>query len=473
MPTLTLRPSAGAVSPVDGTVGRYTPGVNNTFSNIRGGAGTYNDETAVEQFLWLVAGDASNRFIEMSRAIFCFDTSSIPDNAIINSATLSIFVTGKSAGLGQTGLSVSASTPASTSSLSNSDYGQVGSVSFSNKSYGSVTTGAHNAFVLDSNGIDNISKTGISKFALRLSWDMVGSFTGSWSSIQNSVYFIYHSDVSGTSNDPKLTVDYTLVAEAGSSSQIQPVENVTLVQSSVLSVNSAVQAHEPDLIQMVDLDIAAGGASLMGGASGGQLAPGMFIYYPITAVTLTIDNVEQAQSLDQMIVQLRLVIPAVDNVTQTQSIDNIVLTFRVNPEDIEQNHSLDNIALTQKNTIEVADSLQTHSIDDLAVVVGTGIVVDDSSQDQTIEDVALVQSAILQVQEISQGHSLGLTLVTIAWASQPVVVEDIYIVEPNTDQGSFVSASSEVVGSYSASTAPSSGEWQTEPTTEENSWDDV
>lgn len=70
--------------------------------------------------------------------------------------------------------------------------------------------GGYNNFTLDANGIANVSLTGISKFWTRLNWDTDNSFGGTWSSNKSSYYNSYLADQTGTSNDPKLTITYTL-----------------------------------------------------------------------------------------------------------------------------------------------------------------------------------------------------------------------------------------------------------------------
>lgn len=206
MPTVTFYPAAGANSPVDGWVRRE--GTNETFSTIRSGAGTGFDYTDAD--VELSAGSTSNRFNWLYRQIICFDTSSIPTEALITSATLSIYGVGKANVLGSPDLHVTGATPNSTSTLINSDYNQTQNTSFGNITFAAFAAGVYNDITLNASGIANISKTGVSKFALKMSWDVLGSYTGTWISGGNSYFDFRSADQAGTSQDPKLEVTYTI-----------------------------------------------------------------------------------------------------------------------------------------------------------------------------------------------------------------------------------------------------------------------
>ncbi len=207
--TLTAYPAAGSNSPVDGIVQRGS--VNETFSTIRSGAGNVSSNTTTTIEALLRGSSTSNQFDFLTRGIMCFDTSALTATASISAAVLKGFGNNKSNGLGSADVHICGATPASTSSLANSDYGQLGSTSFANISYASFSTSAYNTFTLDSNGIANISKTGISSFGFRLSWDMNNSFTGTWGSFATSLAYIRSADQTGTSEDPYLEITYSLV----------------------------------------------------------------------------------------------------------------------------------------------------------------------------------------------------------------------------------------------------------------------
>lgn len=211
MASITVYPVAGANSPVDGYIQReVSPG--ETFSTIRGGAGVTAYNSGVVTVAVGLKEEASGvNFVTLGRGILCFDTSAIPDNATIDSATLSLYGSSKTNGLDKTDLHIVSATPASTSSLATTDYSQTGTTSFGEVAYDDFSSGAYNDISLNASGLANISKTGITKFGVRLEWDVNGSFTGTNQAAGAQTRFVFSSaDESGTSQDPKLVVNYTM-----------------------------------------------------------------------------------------------------------------------------------------------------------------------------------------------------------------------------------------------------------------------
>ena len=210
MATLTVYPNP--LTSVDGYVRRS--GSNITFSDIRDGAGTgsnYTDSDA--NIARLQANTSTDRYQVMQRAIILFDTSPLTAAATISAGVLSLFGQDAVANLGTAGFEcdIVASTPASDTVLADSDYAQLGLTVFSSIAYASFQVEAYNDFTLDANGITNITKEGISKFGGRGDWDLNNSFGGSWGSGLNSNFLVYTADQTGTDNDPKLVVTYTIV----------------------------------------------------------------------------------------------------------------------------------------------------------------------------------------------------------------------------------------------------------------------
>lgn len=230
----TYSPAAGANSPVDGTVSTGDFGSNRTFAQIRTDAGTGASTTTPNSSGAQLMGNFSNvdRFDSLLRAIFCFDTSDLPDNCYISSATLALYGESKTNALGNTALHVVASTPASTSTLANSDYAQLGSTSFGSVAYDDFSTVGYNTITLNADGINNISKTGVSKFGLVLDWDLNNSFTGTWGPYtKNSSFWVYNAD-KGAGYLPILTVEY-------SSSSSSPSQSPSLSPSASYSPSSS------------------------------------------------------------------------------------------------------------------------------------------------------------------------------------------------------------------------------------------
>jgi hypothetical protein len=220
--TSTFYPDANAESTsVDGNVQRA--GVQEAFATIVAGAGTtVQDADPVDGTTNLLEGvrarfgAADPNFSRVGRDIFLFDTSAIPDTDTISSATFSMYGAGS---LEQTAINATdrvmhivATTPASNTALAAADYGQFGTTSFGSfdpgASFASWAT-AYNDFTVNATGLANISKTGITKFGVRLYADMVGSWTSGWGGLgatSDSRLYCQYADTAGTANDPKLVV---------------------------------------------------------------------------------------------------------------------------------------------------------------------------------------------------------------------------------------------------------------------------
>lgn len=210
MATLSFNPASGANDPLDGWVG--FSGASRTFSSIIGetnGTDPNVINTSGTPF-YLESSTTTNQFDNLYRGFFIFDTSSIPSDAIITSAKISLYGVNKGNGLGSPDLHITSSNPASNSNLVNADFDNIGSTSFGNISYDSFSTTGWNDITLNASGLANINKgTGArSKFALLSSWDINGSFTGTWASNVSSFFSIYMSD--NGSNKPTLEVTFTV-----------------------------------------------------------------------------------------------------------------------------------------------------------------------------------------------------------------------------------------------------------------------
>ena len=60
------------------------------------------------------------------------------------------------------------------------DYGALGTTNFGSIISDNITTNIYTDLALNNDGLNNISKTSISKFGLRTEWDRSGVFGGNW-----------------------------------------------------------------------------------------------------------------------------------------------------------------------------------------------------------------------------------------------------------------------------------------------------
>ncbi len=210
MATLTVYPNANTESvSVDGMV----RGTNSNHTAARDAAtGDLADDTSAEGLPG--CADVQSTDFYISRAFFLFDTSSLAALGIISAATLSVYGTAKTS-TGDTA-NIYSSSPASNTALVTADYDQVGTTALATGiTVASWSTSGYNDFALNATGIAAISKTGISKFSMRLGGDVNDAFSG------NDLRF-YFADQTGTSSDPKLTITYT-----------DTVSNINIVNSKI------------------------------------------------------------------------------------------------------------------------------------------------------------------------------------------------------------------------------------------------
>jgi hypothetical protein len=148
----------------------------------------------------------------IARSFFLFDTSALTAGAVISSATFSTYVyaVDNNDDDGNDYIGLYTATPASNTTLASGDYDAVGSTlqSDATTDISGITVGAF-PITLNATGRGNISKTGVTKFALREGHDLLGGglCDGCFSGI-----YVNAAESSGTSEDPKLEVTYTLPA---------------------------------------------------------------------------------------------------------------------------------------------------------------------------------------------------------------------------------------------------------------------
>ena len=211
--TLTVYPDAGTGNTtVDGYINRE--GQQASWSTLRSGAGMNANDTGAYLPLQIVASaQGSNLWDSIYRFIFTFDTSDLTSSSTVTAGTLSLYGVGKHDGLSITpNIDIYASTPTNSNALVAGDYSNVGSVSQTGSpiTYANWSISSYNNFTLNSIGKGNISKTSISKFGARnANYDVSGT-APSWKSGLACYLSAYSSDQTGTTQDPKLVITYSL-----------------------------------------------------------------------------------------------------------------------------------------------------------------------------------------------------------------------------------------------------------------------
>lgn len=164
---------------------------------------------------FVASGCLGNKAVSLARGFLSFDTSTLPDDAIIVSANLKLYVTGKldNKNDGNDFVSVVEGRQASPTSLSNNDYANAGD-STNNPTEGSnrvditsIALNAYTSWILNATGYSWVSKTGYSNFALREGHDILNLWAG-FASGQGNALHVALSEQTGTNQDPVLEITY-------------------------------------------------------------------------------------------------------------------------------------------------------------------------------------------------------------------------------------------------------------------------
>ncbi|HBI97380.1 TPA: hypothetical protein DDY55_04670 [Candidatus Falkowbacteria bacterium] len=175
---------------------------------------TSTDYTSDESHVWSQWYNVSTKW-GIGRSFLPIDTSDIPTGAMIISAKLQIY-TWYIYDLdndGEDWITIVQTTQANTTSLSNDDFDQCGSVN--NPTEGGLRvdisnmgTDRYQAFILNDTGISWINAEGITKLGLREGHDALDHpITANSSSYANILYWST-SETAGTSQDPYLEITY-------------------------------------------------------------------------------------------------------------------------------------------------------------------------------------------------------------------------------------------------------------------------
>ena len=229
--TLTAYPDPSPeTTTVDGHVG-YT-GSGETYSQVRDAASGTNAVDSETTLDIMSRFNGSNYIIR--RGFFLFDTSSLTASATISAATLSLSSnTGNNSNANSTSINIYATTPASNTALVSADYSQIGSTAQCDTSINiSSLTSGYNDFVLNSTGLGNISKTGVSKFGGRI----VERDVTSSAPTGTNYAAIYAAEQAGVTNDPKLVVTYLVQINPSVSDTATTGDTISIVTANLFNV---------------------------------------------------------------------------------------------------------------------------------------------------------------------------------------------------------------------------------------------
>ena len=191
----------------DGQLGRTGQG-STGWADYRTGAGTESNDTASTLALDIVDANPSAAWSSFYRIILLFDTSALGSGATITAAVLSFVVYTKDDDFTDS-LAIVGTTPASSTAIANSDFGNFDTTAKATKAMSAITANdsTYNDFTFDSAGRATISKTSISKYGVRSEADRANS-EPSPAQDEKTMIGARGADQSGTSKDPKLVITY-------------------------------------------------------------------------------------------------------------------------------------------------------------------------------------------------------------------------------------------------------------------------
>lgn len=243
----------------DGTASYYAGGGdgyvrydNASWSTARGATtGSIVDYTNTVTFFCYTTNNFGSSY-RIVRSFFPYDTSAIGSGATISSATMYFTYDSGLTNANSSDWDIVSASQASTTSLTTADYNQIGSTVFGSIALSSVS--GTFSIALDANGIANISKTGVSKFAARNSRDTDNAaptgdndFNGRYSEYSGTGSDPYLSVVTGTSYTKSTTDTTTLVDSKANQTQKAIANALTLVDS----MNKSVTSFFTDVVTLV------------------------------------------------------------------------------------------------------------------------------------------------------------------------------------------------------------------------------
>ena len=196
---------------VDGLVYRSSGG--ESWAAITSGAGTTADDSGATSYIGFVT-TGSNTWGFVFRGVLVFDTSSLPDTAVIVSANITLRGTEKNDNFGSPkapNINIYTANTTSNTSLVAGDYNAIGATAFSSPiSYADWSVVGNNTFALNTNGLSNISLAGVSKFGVRnANYDVAGADPGAVGEISKNAVLRW-ATADNVSSPPILTIAYYL-----------------------------------------------------------------------------------------------------------------------------------------------------------------------------------------------------------------------------------------------------------------------
>lgn len=191
-----------------------------------------NDAQATSNSPRIQAGTTTNQWTQISRTFLLFDTSDLPDGDTIDSALVRFVAISAGDDIGSQSIGLITTTPASDTALVTDDYEQYGTTrQAADLTFAGITadSSTFNDFTLNSTGLGNISKTGITKFGINIVSD-IDDAEPSWrSNDDTNLNYAFAEEALSGDKKPRLEVTHTTpftfqVGIEGMSGSTQPVQ---------------------------------------------------------------------------------------------------------------------------------------------------------------------------------------------------------------------------------------------------------
>jgi hypothetical protein len=211
--SLTANPRADTTAPTDGKIMLETS--NSTWAALRDatdGSGVNIDAHDYESQVGVTSGTSTDRWNNIYRAYYGFDTSAMGAGAIASEILFSICAGDGKGNTFSAGSNIDLVGYAGADPGTTADFDQFGTTVFDTKAYADyseATSTTRNQWTCNASGLANIVPTGITYYALRMAWD-TSNTPPTWESNKACRIYPMSADHAGTDYDPLLTVTYTL-----------------------------------------------------------------------------------------------------------------------------------------------------------------------------------------------------------------------------------------------------------------------
>ena len=194
---------------------RQVASAGEAWSSQYGGAGTNSSTAMTSYYPNLNSGQTTDKWYLTYRIVQLYDTSAIGSGSTVTSATMDFIAMAVYEGLVGRSLAMVTSSPASNTAIVDADYAYTlwGSVRQApDKLLSGITadSSTYNSYALDATGLGNISKTGTTKFGLRIDSDADNSPPTWFYDKLASVQVASSQETLSGDKRPRLVVTYSL-----------------------------------------------------------------------------------------------------------------------------------------------------------------------------------------------------------------------------------------------------------------------